>query len=44
MRIINLFDMKLKDIISIVPLIKEQGFDAIQISPLQTTKDEEEFD
>lgn len=44
MRIINLFDMKLKDIISIVPLIKEQGFDAIQVSPLQTTKDEEELD
>jgi len=39
-RILSLFDKKLEDIYDLVPLIKEQGFDAIQISPLQKTKDD----
>ena len=40
MRILSLFNCKLQDIKSVLPLIKEQGFDAVQISPLQRTKDE----
>lgn len=39
MKIIHLFQWPLKDIIPIIPKIKEQGFDAIQISPIQGTKD-----
>ena len=39
MKIIHLFQWQLKDIIPIIPKIKEQGFDAIQISPIQGTKD-----
>ena len=39
MKIIHLFQWPLKDIIPIIPEIKEQGFDAIQISPIQGTKD-----
>lgn len=42
MRILSLFDCPLKDIINILPIIKEQGFDAVQISPLQPTKKEGE--
>jgi len=40
MRILSLFNCKLKDIKDVLPLVKEQGFDAVQISPLQMTKDE----
>ena len=40
MRILSLFDCPLKEIEGLVPIIKEQGFDAVQISPLQKTKDD----
>ncbi|MBQ6539236.1 MAG: hypothetical protein IJL76_03045 [Bacilli bacterium] len=40
MRILSLFDCPLKDITNVIPIIKEQGFDAVQISPLQETKEE----
>ena len=40
MRILSLFNCKLKDIKDVLPLVKEQGFDAVQISPLQRTKDD----
>jgi alpha-amylase len=40
MRILSLFNCKLQDIKDVLPLVKEQGFDAVQISPLQRTKDE----
>lgn len=40
MRILSLFDCPLKDITNVIPIIKEQGFDAVQISPLQPSKDE----
>ena len=40
MRILSLFDCPLGDIKEFLPLIKEQGFDAVQISPLQHTKDD----
>lgn len=42
MRILSLFDCPLKDITSVIPIIKEQGFDVVQISPLQETKQEGE--
>lgn len=41
MRILSLFNCKLQDIKGVLPLVKEQGFDAVQISPLQRTKNEE---
>ena len=37
MKILHLFQWKLKDIIAYIPKVKEQGFDAIQISPIQGT-------
>ena len=40
MRILSLFDCPLEEIKGLVPIIKEQGFDAVQISPLQKTKDD----
>ncbi len=40
MRILSLFDCHLDTIIKYLPEIKYQGFDAIQISPLQNTKDD----
>ena len=40
MRILSLFDCSLKEIEGLIPIIKEQGFDAVQISPLQKTKDD----
>ena len=40
MRILSLFYCDLDSIISYLPEIKRQGFDAIQISPLQNTKDD----
>ena len=40
MRILSLFDCDLDTIINMLPEIKWQGFDAIQISPLQNTKDD----
>ncbi len=41
MRILSLFQMKLNDIDdSMIEKIKSQGFDCIQISPVQQTKDE----
>ncbi len=39
MKILHLFQWRLEDIIPMIPTIKEQGFDAIQISPVQGTKD-----
>ena len=39
MKILHLFQWKLGDIIAYIPKVKEQGFDAIQISPIQGTKD-----
>ena len=39
MRILSLFDCSLNSLIEFLPQIKAQGFDAIQISPLQNTKD-----
>ena len=40
MRILSLFDCNLDSMIKFLPEIKAQGFDAIQISPLQNTKDD----
>ena len=40
MRILSLFDCDLDNISFYLPEIKAQGFDAIQISPLQNTKDD----
>ncbi len=40
MRILSLFDCDLDSIIRYLPEIKKQGFDAVQISPLQNTKDD----
>lgn len=39
LKIIHLFQWKINDIIPELKTIKEQGFDAIQISPIQGTKD-----
>ena len=39
MKILHLFQWRLGDIIPMIPTVKEQGFDAIQISPIQGTKD-----
>ena len=39
-RILSLFDCPLKDAIRFLPEIKNQGFNALQISPLQPTKDD----
>ncbi len=40
MRVLHLFNWKLKDIIPFLGLIHEQGFEAIQINPIQPLKDE----
>lgn len=40
MRVLSLFDCDLDNISFYLPEIKKQGFDAIQISPLQETKDD----
>ncbi len=40
MRVLHLFNWKLKDIIPILKKVKEQGFEAIQINPLQPLKEE----
>ena len=40
MRILSLFDCPLYDVKRLLPIIKEQGFNAVQISPLQHTKDD----
>ena len=40
MRILSLFDCNLESIVKFLPEIKHQGFDAVQISPLQNTKDD----
>lgn len=39
MKILHLFQWRINDIIPELKIIKEQGFDAIQISPIQGTKD-----
>ena len=39
MKILHLFQWGLGSIIPMIPTVKEQGFDAIQISPIQGTKD-----
>ncbi len=39
-RILSLFDCPLRDVKRLLPFIKEQGFNAVQISPLQHTKDD----
>lgn len=41
MRVLHLFGWKIKDIENFLPTIKEQGFDAIQISPIQPSKEED---
>lgn len=41
MRVLHLFGWRIKDIKGFLPLIKEQGFDAIQISPVQPSKEED---
>ena len=40
MRTLSLFDCSLDCIKGLLPVIKSQGFDAVQISPLQNTKDD----
>ena len=40
MRVVSLFDCNLDNIKCFLKEIKEQGFDAVQISPLQNTKDD----
>lgn len=40
MRVLHLFGWPIKDIKSIIPTIKEQGFSAIQISSIQPSKEE----
>lgn len=40
MKILHLFQWRLEDITPMIPKIKEQGFDAIQVSPLQGTKED----
>ena len=40
MRILHCFNWKLNDIISILSKVKEQGFDAIQINPIQPLKED----
>ena len=37
MKILHLFQWRLEDIIPMIPKVKEQGFNAIQISPIQGT-------
>ena len=39
MKILHLFQWRINDIIPELKIIKDQGFDAIQISPIQGTKD-----
>ena len=39
-RILSLFDCPLRDVKRLLPIIKEQGFNAVQLSPLQPTKDD----
>ena len=39
MKILHMFQWGLGSIIPMIPTVKEQGFDAIQISPIQGTKD-----
>ena len=39
-RILNVFDKRLTDIIYMLDDIKWQGFNVVQISPLQPTKEE----
>lgn len=39
MRILHLFGWKLKDIISYLPMIENQGFDSVQVGPLQPIKE-----
>ena len=40
MRILHCFNWKLRDIIPILEKVKEQGFDAIQINPIQPLKED----
>lgn len=40
MRILHCFNWKLNDIVSILSKVKEQGFDAIQINPIQPLKED----
>ncbi len=39
-RILSLFDCPLKDVKRLLPIISKQGFNAVQVSPLQKTKDD----
>ena len=43
MRIIHMFQWQLKDIINSLEIIKKQGFEAIQISPVQPCKEGNEW-
>ncbi|MBR4178540.1 MAG: hypothetical protein IKR57_04255 [Bacilli bacterium] len=42
-RILSLFDCPLKDVKRLLPIISSQGFNAIQVSPLQNNKKEDEY-
>ena len=37
-RILSLFDCPLKDVKRLLPIISKQGFNVVQISPLQKNK------
>ena len=43
-RILSLFDCPLKDVKRLLPIISRQGFNGVQVSPLQTTKDDNSHD
>ena len=43
-RILSLFDCPLKDVQKLLPIINSQGFNAVQVSPLQPTKDDNSKD
>ena len=40
-RILSLFDCPLKDVKRLLPIISKQGFNVVQISPLQKNKIDE---
>lgn len=42
-RILSLFDCPLKDVKRLLPIISSQGFNAVQVSPLQKCKTEDEY-
>ena len=40
MRILHLLNWRLKDVLKVLDKVKEQGFQAIQINPLQPLKED----